>query len=85
MRTTTHLHTGYTDWEENYIPPGTPRGAFRDTCLDIGWDPENRILSADCTFPNGEYLGIEFSKLTVPPNYYGRISNCRGTLTLGDC
>lgn len=73
MNTKTGLRSGY--------PYPGPGGSYDDSCVSISYNPNSRILQAECEAYNG-YL---YSSAVTVPEVYEDIKNCNGILKINSC
>ena len=61
---------------------GNPAGSYQQSCEDISYDPETRMLTATCYWADWSY--DQDSSVYVPLNYTD-ILNCDGYLDIDYC
>ena len=69
MNTKTGLRSGY------------PGGSYQESCEIIGYNPNSRILQANCERFDGN---LDYSSVQVP-EVYEDIINCNGDLKINFC
>ena len=82
MKISTHLQIGTENQAPKKDPDNeVPHGAFWNSCINVGWDPSSKLLTATCYDKKQKQHN---TSLTVAPGYI-TIENCDGELRMNFC